>query len=73
LIVSANVTTFLPASCRSETIAVLETAVRARSMASVEAKTALNEGSSQHGKARRASVASNCVAASVRVVPVASL
>ena len=53
--------------------AVLETAVRAGSMTRVRAKTALKAGSSQQGKARRASVASNCVAASVRVAPLGSL
>jgi hypothetical protein len=42
-------------------------------MARVQAKTALKSGSSQQGKARRASVASNWVAASVRVAPLESL
>jgi hypothetical protein len=54
-------------------MAVLETAVRAGSMTRVVEKTALKAGSSQHGKARRASVASNCVAARVRVAPLGSL
>ena len=67
--VSAKATTFFPPSIRSEAMAVLETAVRAGSMTRVVAKTALKAGSSQQGKARRASVASNCVAARVRVAP----
>ena len=68
--VSAKATTFLPPSRRSETMAVFDTAVRAGSITRVVAKTALKAGSSQQGKARRASVASNWVAASVRVAPV---
>ena len=52
---------------------MLETAVRAGSMASVTLNTALKAGSSQQGKARRASVASNWVAAIVRVTPPGSL
>ena len=42
-------------------------------IAAAVAKTALKSGSSQQGNARRASVASNCVAANVCVVPEASL
>jgi hypothetical protein len=67
--VSAKVTTLFPPSIRSEAMAVFDTAVRAGSMTRVLAKTALKAGSSQQGKARRASVASNCVAARVRVAP----
>jgi hypothetical protein len=72
-IVSAKRTTLRRPSTRSSTIDVLETAVSAGSMTRVEAKTALKSGSSQHGNARRASVASNCVAAIVRVAPLGSL
>jgi hypothetical protein len=71
--VSAKATNLFPPSIRSEAMAVLETAVRAGSMTRVVEKTALKAGSSQHGKARRASVASNCVAARVRVAPLGSL
>ena len=53
--------------------AVFDTAVSAGSMTSVVAKTALKSGSSQQGNARRASVASNCVAAIVCVAPPGSL
>src|SRR5215208_138955 len=73
LMVSANTTTFLPASMRSDTIDVFETAVRTGSITSVEANTALKSGSSQHGNARRASVASNWVAARTRGMPAGSL
>ena len=52
---------------------VLETAVSAGSIASVTLKTDLKAGSSQHGNARRASVASNCVAAIVCETPLGSL
>src|SRR6516165_10344054 len=47
----------------SESALPLEIAMSPRSMVSVTAKVALNEGSSKHGKARRASVDSNCVTA----------
>ena len=70
---SAKRTTLRPFSSVSDTIAVFDTTVSAGSMASVTAKIALNEGSSQHGNARRASVASNCVAAMVRDTPLGSL
>ena len=70
---SANLTTLRPFSSVSATIEVFDTAVSAGSIASVTAKTALNDGSSQHGNARRASVASNCVAAMVRDTPLGSL
>jgi hypothetical protein len=73
VIVSAKVMTFFPRSRRSSTTRVLETAVSAGSIASVTAKTALKSGSSQHGNARRASVASNWVAARRCVAPFASL
>src|SRR5690242_19203568 len=70
---SAKRTTLRPFSIVSDTTAVFETAVRAGSIASVTANTALNDGSSQHGNARRASVASNCVAAIMRDTPLGSL
>src|SRR3989442_1720457 len=65
-IVSANRRIFFPPSTRSETMRVLETAVRPGSITRVKENTALNAGSSQQGKARRASVASNWVAARTR-------
>ena len=52
------------------TSAALEMAARSSATTSVTPKTALNAGSSQHGKARRAWVASNWVVARVRVVAV---
>jgi hypothetical protein len=58
-IVSLKRTTFLPRSTDSVAMAVFEMAVKAGSMTSVVEKIALKAGSSQHGKARRASVASN--------------
>src|SRR2546427_782222 len=61
--------TFRFPSRRSEAMRVFETAVSAGSMTRVPAKTALNPGSSQQGNARRASVASNSVAARVRLEP----
>ena len=39
---------------------------------SVTSNVAFNDGSSQHGKARRASVASNCVVAMKRFSPCSS-
>ena len=73
MIESAKRTTLRAPSRVSPTMRVLDTAVRAGSMTSVTAKTALNAGSSQQGNARRASVASNCVAAIVRDTPLGSL
>ena len=71
---SANATSFRPSpSVSSLTTAVFETAARFAATTSVTPKTALNAGSSQHGKPRLASVASNCVAASVCGWPSASL
>ena len=52
------------------TSAALDSAVRSSSTTSVIAKTALISGSSQHGKARRASVASNWVVAMTWLVAV---
>ena len=57
----------------SRTMAQLDTAARPSATTRVTPKTALNAGSSQHGKPRRASVASNCVAAMVWAAPAASL
>ena len=48
----------------------LDTAVSPSSTISVTRKVALKSGSSQQGKARRASVASNCVVAITRSSPV---
>ena len=73
LMLSAKRTTFLPASMDSDAMDVFDTAVRPGSMTRVVANTALKSGSSQQGKARRASVASNCVAAIVCVTPAVSL
>ncbi len=52
-----------------DTAAALETASRSASTTRVMANTALWAGSSQQGKARRASVASNCVVAMVCSTP----
>src|SRR5262249_15134890 len=52
---------------------VFDATVRVGSTASVTLNTALKAGSSQQGNARRASVASNCVAAIVRDTPLGSL
>jgi len=71
--VSAKVTTFRPRSTRSPTTDVFDTAVSFGSITSVTANTALKAGSSQHGNARRASVASNWVAAISLASPVGSL
>ena len=74
-IVSANRTAFVPGRGpgRVSRARVFDTAASFSSTTSVAAKTALNAGSSQHGKARRASVASNWVAARKRKPPAASL
>ena len=53
--------------------AVLETASSPSSTTRAASKTALKAGSSQHGKARRASVDWNWVAAMVRVRPASSV
>ena len=74
LIESAKRTTFRPVPVGASSITlVLEIATRRSGTTSVTEKTALHAGSSQHGNARRASVASNWVAAMVCVAPVASL
>ena len=52
---------------------VLDTAVSSDGMRRVSSKVALAAGSSQQGKARRASVASNWVAAMLRSAPSASV
>jgi len=70
---SAKRTILRPCSSVSPTIEVFDTAVSAGSIASVTVNTALKDGSSQHGNARRASVASNWVAAIVRDTPLGSL
>ena len=68
--VSAKLTCLRPPSASASAATdVLETAVSAGSMTSVRAKVALRSGSSQHGKARRASVASNWVVPSTRSRP----
>src|SRR5262249_54068067 len=74
LMVSAKRTTLRPSPVgSSDTIAVLEIAVSRSGTTRVTENTALNAGSSQQGKARRASVASNWVAAIVCTPPVGSL
>ena len=55
------------------TSAALETAARSASTTRVTPKTALKSGSSQHGKARRASVASNWVVAMTCSAPSVSV
>ena len=50
-----------------------DTAVWPSATTRLTRNTALRSGSSQHGKARRASVASNCVVAIVRVAPASSV
>jgi hypothetical protein len=74
LMLSAKVTALRPSpSGSSRTTAQFETAARCSATTSVTPKTALKAGSSQHGKARLASVASNWVAAMVCGWPVESL
>ncbi len=72
--VSAKRTTCLPSS-RGErlTSAALDTAVSSAGTTSVMPNTALKSGSSQQGKARRASVASNCVVAITWSTPASSV
>ena len=68
--VSAKRTATRPSSVgRRSTSAALARAVRPSSTTSVTPKVALQSGSSQQGKARRASVASNWVVAMVWVSP----
>ena len=62
-----------PAAGVSRSIGVLLTARSAEGTVSVNCHGCLNSGSSQQGKQRRASVASNCVAASQRQLPSAPL
>ncbi len=72
--VSAKVTAFLPGPAGvSLWTAALEMAARPSGTTSVVPNTALNAGSSQHGKPRRASVDSNWVAAITWGAPVTSL
>jgi hypothetical protein len=72
--VSAKATAFLPGPAGdSPATQVLDTAASASGITRVTPKTALDAGSSQHGKPRRASVASNWVAAMVCDAPAASL
>jgi hypothetical protein len=69
-IVGANLTASFPTPAgRVPATAVLEIAASASSTMSVTSKTALKPGSSQQGNARLASVASNCVTASVAATP----
>ena len=72
--VSANRIVFFPGAGpgRVLTTRVFDTAASFSSTTRLTAKTALNAGSSQHGKARRASVASSWVAASTCSTPLAS-
>ncbi len=73
-IVSAKRTSRRPSAATwSVSIAALDRATRSGSMRSVIANTALRSGSSQHGKARRASVASNCVVAMTCSAPASSV
>ncbi len=71
--VSWNRTATLPLLAgRRSASAVLLIAVSSAGMTAVTENTALRSGSSQHGNARRASVASNWVVAMPRFCPVAS-
>ena len=56
-------------SALSAAMGMLEIAVRDSGITSVSPNDALMAGSSQHGNARRASVASNCVLARCSVFP----
>ena len=72
--VSAKRTATLPSPAGSRpTSPALEMASRSSGTTSVTPKTALASGSSQHGKARRASVASIWVVASTRSTPWSSV
>jgi hypothetical protein len=74
LMVSAKRTTLRPSpNGSSDTIEVLEMATSRSGTTRVTENTALNAGSSQQGNARRASVASNWVAAIVCITPAGSL
>ena len=73
-IVSAKVTARRPGPAgASRTIAVLETAAKPSGTTRVTWNVAFHAGSSQHGKARRASTASNWVAAITWTRPSSSL
>ena len=74
-IVSAKRTTCLASLSRGArlTSAPLDTAVSSGLTTSVMPNTALKSGSSQHGKARRASVASNWVVAMTCSTPSVSV
>jgi len=63
----------LDGSVVSSTTAPLEYAARWSSTTRVTSKVALRSGSSQHGKARRASVASICDVAIRRSLPSSSV
>src|SRR5262245_5851812 len=60
-LVSAKRTTLVSPSVDSLAIGVFEAATRARGTRRVTVQGVLNEGSSKHGKARRASISSNWV------------
>uniref|UniRef100_A0A182QAY0 Uncharacterized protein n=1 Tax=Anopheles farauti TaxID=69004 RepID=A0A182QAY0_9DIPT len=60
-----------PSAVRSSRTGMFERATRSFGTTSVMSKVALMAGSSQHGKQRRASVASNCVTPAYRSSPVA--
>ncbi len=72
--VSAKATAFFPGPAGDSPVTrALDTATSPSGITRVTPNTALNAGSSQHGNPRRASVASNWVAAMVCVTPAASL
>ena len=62
-----------PSTADSSAIIVFETACKSSGTTSVTSNVAFIDGSSQHGKARRASVASNCVVARCRSSPFTSV
>ena len=72
--VGANRTRLRPSgNGDSSTMGPFDTASRSPATSRVIANDDLYSGSSQHGNARRASVASNCVVARVGVVPSAPM
>jgi len=69
-IVSAKRTRCVPFGIGAvSTTGLFEKAARPGGTSRVTPKTAFRSGSSKHGKARLASVASNCVVAIVRMTP----
>ncbi len=71
--VVSNVTHVPPSTGRSSTAAVFDRPSRPSGTKRVTRKVALCSGSSQHGKARRASVDSNWVVAMMRSTPSVSV